>query len=663
MVGAPVAAGAEGILFRGSITRAGIEAEVAIKMLQPRFLPRVDEWRTAWYDQVHVLRSTRCSGVVAVREGFLGPLPHPPGKREPSQTLYLVMDWVDGEPLDEWVRRRPDRDPFEALKLLLAVSTALDLMHSGHFTQAPVVHRDVKPANILVTDEGTVLVDFGLTCALPDGPRYSGVIGTAGYLAPEATDDGVYTPATDRYALGAVAYFVFTGTEPPQTHQPEVLRKTLQGVPALAERPDAVDHLMAMLDADPDLRPYPLSNWVGQVRRSTLDDPPGMPSAGQAESTPSADGSTCSVQEINEAVYGLTEALMSLESSNDVAFVRSQTAGEGRMAQRARTIAAELDQVWLRYPLVREIGDRLDALGANGDAEARHLLGPDAITLPSGTTMSVRTLTSDLHRSTDDVAAAGAALVKAAVKALSHLEAAEATVEELRRRAATVGVSDDVVLTSALRVLMGAKAALFRDLSSSTADLDEAIAEATRSVEELEEMQRAWPERLSVAHAELANIERLIVEGAEAFTAASEKILRPQALRPPRHASELDGDGQQLRPWLDRIEGDAGRSRLRAADDALRRWMEAASAFRVEAENICVANQAPVAARNELRGLLGAYRTMAGTMGKAEDPVLCRLHEDASDALYVAPCDLALAERLVRIYIETLNGNPPDDRP
>lgn len=103
------------------------------------------------------------------------------------------MNWVDGEPLDEWVRRRPDRDPYETL----------NGTHSGHFTRAPVVHRDVKPTNILVTANGTVLVDFGLTRALPDGARLSGINGTVGYLAPEATDQGIYTPAIDRYALGA----------------------------------------------------------------------------------------------------------------------------------------------------------------------------------------------------------------------------------------------------------------------------------------------------------------------------------------------------------------------------------------------------------------------------------------------------------------------------
>ena len=80
VVGATVAAGAEGILFRGSIARAGVQAEGAVKMLQPRYLPRVEEWHELWDDQVHLLRSLQTPGVVGVREGFLGSLRYASGK-------------------------------------------------------------------------------------------------------------------------------------------------------------------------------------------------------------------------------------------------------------------------------------------------------------------------------------------------------------------------------------------------------------------------------------------------------------------------------------------------------------------------------------------------------------------------------------------------------
>ena len=271
-LGSAVGSGAEGILYRGSITTTtGMELDVAIKMLQPGLLPFVDEWHARWSEQVELLRSLQIPGVVQVRDGFLGPLPHAPGHAGDVETLYLVMNWVAGETLDEWIRRRPDCDRLDVLKRLVPVGAALDLMHSGRATRGiPVVHRDIKPSNILVDEEDAVLVDFGLTRGAPKGRRTSGVAGTPGYLAPEALADGVYTPATDRYALGAVAYFVLTGSEPPTSYQPEQMRAALASLEPLSDRPETVGHLMKMLDADPDARPAMLANWLAQLRRSSL---------------------------------------------------------------------------------------------------------------------------------------------------------------------------------------------------------------------------------------------------------------------------------------------------------------------------------------------------------------------------------------------------------
>ena len=276
LLGPAVDSGAEGILYRGTITTAsGLALDVAIKMLQPRFLSQVEQWHTRWAEQVELLRSLQVPGLVTVRDGFVGPLPHVAGQPGQGQTLYLVMNWAEGAALGEWVRQRPDRDTIADLKALIPVAAALDLMHSGRATGGvPVIHRDVKPANILVTEAGTVLVDFGLTRGLPGGEGLSGVVGTAGYLAPEAVESGTYSPATDRYALGAVAYFVLTGAEPPRAHQPDTLRAGLTGVPALAERPEVIEGVMAMMDADPAARPVGLANWLGQLRRSSLPSLP-----------------------------------------------------------------------------------------------------------------------------------------------------------------------------------------------------------------------------------------------------------------------------------------------------------------------------------------------------------------------------------------------------
>lgn len=276
-LGPAVGSGAEGILYRGWITTSsGLQLDVAIKMLQPGLLPFVHQWHARWSEQVELLRSLQIPGVVTVRDGFLGPLPHVGGHPGEGQTLYLIMNWVEGESLDEWMRRRPGYDPLDALKRLLPVAAALDLMHSGSATRGvPIVHRDIKPSNIVVVEDGAVLVDFGLTRGVPEGQRTSQVAGTAGYLAPEVVADGVYTSATDRYALGAVAYFVFTGTEPPTSHEPELMSVALASVEALSGKPEIVCHLMDMLATDPDVRPSPLTNWLGLLRGSSLTEVPG----------------------------------------------------------------------------------------------------------------------------------------------------------------------------------------------------------------------------------------------------------------------------------------------------------------------------------------------------------------------------------------------------
>lgn len=289
-LGAAVASGSEGILYRGSIvTATGVQLEVAIKMLQPRFFSRVDDWHTRWIEQVELLRSLQVPGVVPVRDGFIGPLPHPPGHPGEGRSLYMVMNWVAGEPLDTWVRHRPDRDPLDALGLLIPVAAALDLMHSGRATGGvPVVHRDVKPANIVVTDHTTVLVDFGLVRGLPDGERLTAVVGTPGYLAPESSESGTYSPASDRYAFGAVAYFVVTGIEPPDDHQPDTLQSLLASAPTLSPHPELADAIMAMLATDPAARPAGLANWIGQLRRSSLEPGPSILSPQAATRHPSA---------------------------------------------------------------------------------------------------------------------------------------------------------------------------------------------------------------------------------------------------------------------------------------------------------------------------------------------------------------------------------------
>jgi len=127
---------------------------------------------------------------------------------------YIVMEYVDGATLADELRRRGPLAPHEAGALVAQAADGL-----AHAHAAGVVHRDVKPENLLVDADGALkIADFGIAHAV-EGTRLTStgaVLGTASYLAPEQATGDTVTPATDVYALGAVLYELLTG-RPPHT--------------------------------------------------------------------------------------------------------------------------------------------------------------------------------------------------------------------------------------------------------------------------------------------------------------------------------------------------------------------------------------------------------------------------------------------------------------
>ena len=135
---------------------------------------------------------------------------------EESGAYYLVMDYVQGEPLDEIILKHGPLKPFEACKLGLAVCRALEYLHS---CETPILFRDLKPANIIrVNQDELKVVDFGLASpADRRGPH----AGSVGYAAPEQWDDQLPdTERTDLFSLGRTLQFVLTGSHPkPNYHE------------------------------------------------------------------------------------------------------------------------------------------------------------------------------------------------------------------------------------------------------------------------------------------------------------------------------------------------------------------------------------------------------------------------------------------------------------
>ena len=125
---------------------------------------------------------------------------------------YIVMELLEGGTLDDRLRASGAQDPADVLRWLEEAAAALDAAHA-----AGIVHRDVKPGNLLLDGRGEVRVgDYGVASAVGlDSMTMTGtVLGTAGYLSPEQARGERATPASDRYALGIVAYELLTGERP-----------------------------------------------------------------------------------------------------------------------------------------------------------------------------------------------------------------------------------------------------------------------------------------------------------------------------------------------------------------------------------------------------------------------------------------------------------------
>ncbi|MFD7740729.1 serine/threonine-protein kinase [Streptomyces sp. MJM8645] len=169
----------------------------------------------------------------------------------PWRVPWIVMQWVDGHSLAEELKRDGPLDPERAARVAEALLGALDAAH-----RAGVVHRDVKPANVLLAADGSVLLaDFGIAVAQTD-PRLTPttlVIGSPGYMAPERWQGADSDGRADLFSLGVTLYEALEGVLP---FRPENPIAALTEEPRPTERAGALAPLLlALLEKDPARRP------------------------------------------------------------------------------------------------------------------------------------------------------------------------------------------------------------------------------------------------------------------------------------------------------------------------------------------------------------------------------------------------------------------------
>ena len=242
---ARVGTGGNGEVWRARDER--LDRDVAVKVLRPE-LADDDDVRARFRAEARHAGGLRHPGIAAVFDFA-----------EDDDGAWLVMELVDGEPLSAVLRREGRLPVDRVLDVVGQAAAALQAAHDGG-----VVHRDVKPGNLLLRPDGRLSVtDFGIAHATGAAAltRTGQVVGTAAYLSPEQAAGRPVSPATDLYALGVVAHECLSGVRP-------------------FERDDPVAVLLAHLQAPPPPLPPDVPEPVADlVHRLLAKDPADRPAS------------------------------------------------------------------------------------------------------------------------------------------------------------------------------------------------------------------------------------------------------------------------------------------------------------------------------------------------------------------------------------------------
>jgi streptogramin lyase len=214
-----IARGGMGVVYRA--THLGLERPVALKVIARELADR-EGFRERFLRESRLAASLDHPAAVPVYDS-----------REVDGELIVAMRLVAGGDLRRTIDREGPLAPTRAIALLGQVAEALDAAHA-----AGIVHRDVKPHNVLVEGDRAFLSDFGLAKALGESGAESGtsVVGTAEYMSPEQWRGGPVGPAADIYSLGCVLYEALTGIAPYGRKEAESEPEMPQGLDAVIER-------------------------------------------------------------------------------------------------------------------------------------------------------------------------------------------------------------------------------------------------------------------------------------------------------------------------------------------------------------------------------------------------------------------------------------------
>ncbi len=252
-----IGTGGFGAVYQAEDTQLGNRL-VAIKEMNPRALSPAElaEATEAFHREALLLARLAHPHLPRIYEQF-----------EENGQLYLVMDFIEGQTLEDYLKQRGGSLPVkEALQLGLQLTDVLGYLHTR---QPPIIFRDLKPANVMRAPDGHIyLIDFGIARLFKPGQAKDTIaFGSPGYAAPEQYGKTQTTPRSDVYSLGALLHHLLTGTDPSDT--------PFRFAPLTMRRPVGLSRLIErMVDMDAEKRPPTMEVVRRDLERLLSDGAP-----------------------------------------------------------------------------------------------------------------------------------------------------------------------------------------------------------------------------------------------------------------------------------------------------------------------------------------------------------------------------------------------------
>src|SRR3989440_5511514 len=252
--------GGMGAVYKAADTRFN-NRPVAIKEMSSAGLTptRLQEAEAAFEHEAHLLADLLHPNLPRIYEHFTE-----------NDRSYLVMDFIEGQTLEEYLEQKGG-GPLPIDQVIIWAEQLCDVLNYLHSHQPPIIFRDLKPANVMISDSGHVyLIDFGIARFFKPGKQHDTVaLGSPGYAAPEQYGKAQSTPRSDIYSLGALLHHLLTGVDP--SEQPFFFRDASQLNPAIDPAFDTL--LKQMLAMDSDRRPASAQEVLNALKGAATNQP------------------------------------------------------------------------------------------------------------------------------------------------------------------------------------------------------------------------------------------------------------------------------------------------------------------------------------------------------------------------------------------------------